>query len=112
MQTKHLQPGMALHSDVHDTNGRLLAKADTVLTEKHIKVLKTWGITQADIKYNATKNEPQPAETAPPSDATIQQAETIANDLFSLANREHPAMQQLFNISVLHIANRLGTEQK
>ena len=112
MQIEFLQPGMELHSDVHDTSGRLLARANTVLTDKHIKVLKTWGVAEANIKDSDVTGIPENAEVTPPSSAAIEQAEEIAGYLFSLANREHPAMQQLFDISVQHIAVKLGTGQK
>jgi len=103
-----LQPGMKLNSAVHDSSGRLLAKADTVLTEKQIKVLKTWGITGAYIK-NGEETSEQQATPSPPSAAALEQAEEIASYLFSLANREHPAMQQLYDISVQRMASKLSS---
>ncbi len=46
----YLQQGMVLNGDVHDLNGRLMLRAGTALTEKHLHILKTWGITEADIQ--------------------------------------------------------------
>jgi hypothetical protein len=44
-----IQPGMILASDVLNKNGGLLLKEGTVLSEKHIRIFKTWGIAEADI---------------------------------------------------------------
>ncbi len=111
MQIEQIRPGMTLHSDIHDTSGRLLTKADTVLTKKHIKILKTWGVTQAKIKDDNAQDEAQLPDQNPPSDAEIEQATEIANHLFSQTNRDHPVMQQLLSISVQQIAARLGMER-
>ena len=107
MPVESLTPGMELRSDVHDQSGRLLAKAETVLNEKHIKVLKTWGVTHAEIKDGNEISEPQ-APAKPPSAASIAQAEEIADYLFGHANREHPAMQQLYNICVQRMAAKFS----
>ncbi len=112
MQIEQVQPGMTLHSDIHDTSGRLLTKADTVLTEKHIKTLKTWGVTQAQIKDDKEQSEAQTPDQIIPSDAEIEQAKEMASYLFSQTNRDHPVMQQLLSISVQQIVIRLGMERR
>ncbi|HIJ95146.1 MAG TPA: hypothetical protein HPP94_05325 [Desulfuromonadales bacterium] len=44
-----LAAGMVLKSVVNDRNGRLLLPADTELSDKHLKIFRTWGVTSADI---------------------------------------------------------------
>ena len=44
-----IQPGMVLASSVFNKNGGLLLKEGSTLTEKHIRIFKTWGVTEADI---------------------------------------------------------------
>lgn len=112
MQIEQIRPGMTLHSDIRDSSGRLLTKADTVLTEKHIKTLKTWGVTQARIKDDNDQGTAQLPDQSPPSDADIKQAEEVARYLFSQTNRDHPVIQQLLSISVQQIVTRLGMERK
>ncbi len=112
VQTEHLQPGMTLRSDVRDSSGRLLVKADTVLTAHHIKVLKTWGITEVSVHGGTVEGEPPQQSITPPTKAAIECAHEIANELFSLTNHQHPAMQQLFDISVQHIAIELDNGKK
>ncbi len=112
VQTEHLQPGMRLRSDVRDGSGRLLAKADSVLTAHHIKVFKTWGITEVSVNDDSIEEE-QPQQCVTPStEAAIKRAHEIADELFSLTNLQHPAMQQLFDISVQYIAVELNNGKK
>ncbi len=107
---EHLTPGMELKSDIHDTTGRLLAKADAILTEKQIKVLKTWGVTHANIKdSNAT--EPQTPEAPTPTPEILAKATAVADQLFLLSNRDHPAMQQLYRICIEHQTKKLSANE-
>ncbi len=55
---ERLEPGMRLAADVTDRSGRVLLRAGLELTDKHLKILKTWGVTEASVESND-------AETAP-----------------------------------------------
>lgn len=45
-----LEPGMELASDVRDTGGMVLLGSGAVITEKHIRIFKSWGVTEVNIK--------------------------------------------------------------
>jgi hypothetical protein len=45
-----LKAGMVLDQPVANKHGTLLLDKGMVLTEKHITIFKTWGITEADIQ--------------------------------------------------------------
>lgn len=45
-------PGDVLKKDVRAPNGRFLFKKHTVLTEKHILVLKSWGVLKVEVESN------------------------------------------------------------
>ena len=49
VKISHLKPDMVVRSDVKDRNGRLLVAAGTRLTANHIRIIKIWGIVEADI---------------------------------------------------------------
>ena len=102
-----LQPQMTLAADVHDRNGRLLARKGMVLSNKHFLVFKTWGIKEVEV-IDAT----QPAVTDP-ADVTAQidpeQLHKAIEDLrprFRLNDGEHPLIQELLRLAaqqqVLH----------
>ncbi len=51
-----VEPGLILASPIYNNAGQVLLGADTELTQKSIKVLKTWNIKSVIIKDNS--NEP------------------------------------------------------
>ena len=51
-----LEVGMVFAKDVIDKNGRLLAKEGVTLSEKHLRILKMWGVTEAKIKGVSDKD--------------------------------------------------------
>lgn len=42
-----LKPGMKLEHDLICPNGRFLLSSGAVLEEKHIRIARSWGITEA-----------------------------------------------------------------
>ncbi|MEQ8160098.1 MAG: hypothetical protein ABRQ33_02835, partial [Smithellaceae bacterium] len=50
LNIKNLQAGMILAEDLADATGRLLIAKGTVLTEKHLKICKIWGVVEARIE--------------------------------------------------------------
>ena len=45
-----LKEGMTLAADVKNKHGNIMIKQGMTLTEKHIMLLKAWGITDADVE--------------------------------------------------------------
>ncbi len=45
-----IQPGMAVARDVCNARGQLLLKAGSVIEERELLLLKTWGVTEAEIE--------------------------------------------------------------
>jgi len=45
-----LQSGMILSEDVTDSNGRKLLCAGDAITEKHLRILKIWGVAEVDVE--------------------------------------------------------------
>lgn len=92
-------PGMVLSKNVNDTSGRLLLQAHTTLNEKHIRVLRSWGIYQITV---AGTSHPSSSESiAKPSCATVQQQ---IDSAFSATNRDHPAMQAIYDLALAYAA--------
>jgi hypothetical protein len=97
--TDNLAQGMILASDVLDRSGRLLLKADTELTDRHLYILHTWGIIEADIVGTEDNN----ADAAP--DGTIDPElwstlESKIMPLFLHADLSHPAMYGLLRLRI------------
>jgi len=45
-----LKPGMVLAEPVHNFQGMLLLDAGATLTGKHIRILKSWGVTKISVE--------------------------------------------------------------
>ncbi len=43
---ENIRPGMVLAQDVHDCNGRFLLSKGLNLSEKHLRILKIWGVSE------------------------------------------------------------------
>jgi len=85
-----LRPGAVLAAAVTGPGGRELAPAGAPLTERHLQVLKAWGIAAVDL-----------AAAAPAID---EQALLAARRAVALRFRgqptDHPAIRTLFAIAV------------
>jgi len=100
-----IQPGMLIASDVLDRNGRVLLKQGLQITEKHLTILKQWGVTDADIEGVSREEINAQAIEALDKDA-LSKAESEYEELFRHADREHPFNQELFRLSVLRRVHR------
>jgi len=101
---------MRLAGDVTERSGRVLLKAETEITEKHLSILKKWGVTEVDA-IGAT--EDNPAEEVQPMDPSIlREAEVKAEALFRHTDRKHPAIGELLRLCILRIArHELGARK-
>lgn len=45
-----IKPGMKIEKDVQDRSGRVLLRAGAEITERHLNIFRTWGVTEADIE--------------------------------------------------------------
>ena len=101
--TENLIPGMILAADVRDRNGRLLLKAGTELTEKHLYILRTWGTVEADILDSDDNQENTGSTNAIDSELWAAIEEEIT-PLFSHTDLTHPAIKELLRIRIVREA--------
>ena len=95
-----IRPGMVLARDVKDRNSRVLLTAGKELTDKHIKIFKMWGVTEADIEGVAHEDvEAQEAAALDP--ALLQKADLATQELFTHAGSEHPGIKELARLSTM-----------
>ncbi|HNR31620.1 MAG TPA: HDOD domain-containing protein [Candidatus Hydrogenedentes bacterium] len=114
-----LRPGMTLAQDVADRHGRLLLGTGTILEDKHIRMLKLWGIPSIKVMDDAPPDGKTPtakpdsvvgALPVGPSPEALERARALAFDLFhhNLIQRKHPLFPVLLSYCV-HEATR-GTK--
>ncbi|MBK1674185.1 hypothetical protein CKO35_12900 [Ectothiorhodospira shaposhnikovii] len=113
------RPGSVLANDVRDRSGRLLLSAGLPLREKHVRVLKTWGVTeifiwiekesflyQNDLIGVSASNESKTAITK----SALNQAKVIMEIAFTHAEKQNPVMNILFEIATERLARKLVTK--
>lgn len=76
-----LKEGMTLAADVKNKHGNIMIKQGMVLTEKHIMLLKAWGIPDADVE-GADRDQLHQEEMKTVSPEVIAVIEKEMNEIF------------------------------
>ena len=95
----NLEADMVLSEDVKDINSRLLLVKGQKIQSKHIRVFKIWGITEVSIVGD------QDGEKSSEPNIDPDKLEKITEEtkyMFKHVDLSHPAIQELFRISILH----------
>ncbi len=95
-----LETGMVLAGDVLDRNGRMLLGAGVELTQKHLAIFRTWGVTEVNIVGGDSDddNESLPSEVDP---EVLAAAQERLLPLFVLAGTDHPVMHELLRLAAI-----------
>jgi hypothetical protein len=91
-----LAEGMELARPVVSPQGQLLAPAKTLLTARHLRLFRMWGVLDADIE-GQRGDATQPAE--PLTDAERQAIEQAVAQRFEGA-LGHPAMMEIARVAL------------
>ena len=102
-----IEPGMVLAVDLKDRNGRFLLAKGVELSTKHLKIMKTWGVVEADIE-GVTEQEVGKKQAAEISPKILDAAEEIEKQRFIHSDLKHEAVQAIFQICVLQRAKRIS----
>ncbi|UZP67906.1 HDOD domain-containing protein [Desulfovibrio mangrovi] len=105
-----LKPGMRLSADVLDRNGRKLLSYGDTLSEQALRVLKIWGVTEAQVEGEGSE------------EASALVSEEIPSELYEAARRdtEHRfrhndssllVIQELQKLVTLHLARKMALAQ-
>jgi HD-like signal output (HDOD) protein len=89
---------MVLDEEVKDINGRLLLKKDRKIQPAHIRIFKIWGVTEVNIHGN---NGNEDTSAGPVDPELIEKTKENTQKLFRHVDLEHPAIKEIFRISVL-----------
>ncbi len=92
-----IREGMDLAEDVVNFNGATLLKAGSIITERHLGALLTWGITEANIKGVKKDNldEPSLPDIDPEMIARVDQDLT---DLFQKTDLKNPIIAEIYRL--------------
>ena len=95
-----LTAGMLLKSDVCDRSGRMLLPAGGELTDRHLKIFRTWGVLEADIEDGDSLETPQSLPGADVDPVRLAAAEEGVQRIFRLNDPGHPAIRELMRICI------------
>jgi HD-like signal output (HDOD) protein len=114
VKVSHLKPDMVVCGDVKDRNGRLLVASGTRLTEKHIRIIKIWGVVEAEIE-DVSKKDGVPPSNKVIDPVIIRAAEETIRRRFRYNDLGNSAISELFRISAQREAStmaQIGPENK
>lgn len=89
-----IRAGMILAGEVKDRNGRVLLASGQEITDKHLKIFKMWGVSDANIQ-GVAQEDVAAQDMASVDAAVYQEAEQLTKELFLHAGTTHPAMNEL-----------------
>lgn len=104
-----IEQGMVLGEDLKDHSGRFLLPSGANLTERHIKMLKMWGVIEANIK-GIDQEDVEDNAISEMDPATIEMAEKMVRGRFRHSNTDHPATQLLFRFCTLQKAREIQSD--
>ena len=94
-------PGMILDEPVRESFGRVLFPEGSEVTDKTIRMLKTWGVIEISIKRSdESEQSMSPLESLDP--VSVQEATSKIESLFKFVDRTNPLMEELFNLAVVY----------
>ena len=91
-----IQSGMVLAQDVKNRHGLLLLRKEKVLTGKDISILKTWGISEADIRGIDREQVVKEEINALPGDV-VELIENELNEFFPPVV-DNPVMEEIYSV--------------
>ena len=104
-----LEKGMVLSKDVLDINARLLLSKGQHIKPKHIRILKVWGITDVNVVGQKGKTDAEELSVDPEIIEAVREA---TQEIFKNLDLEHPALKEIFELSVMHRSQNFQRHQK
>ncbi|MFB3925991.1 MAG: hypothetical protein ACE14T_08045 [Syntrophales bacterium] len=100
-----IRTGMILEKDVRDRSGRVLLGAGHTVSEKHLRIFKMWGVTEADI-HDVRKEEVAAEAAARLDPIKLREVEDQVRELFRHADMQHPFNTELFRLLTFRLTKR------
>lgn len=95
----NLKVDMVLSEDVKDIKSRLLLAKGQKIQSKHIRIFKIWGITEVSVNGDQDEEKKSESKIDPNKlKKIIEQTKRV----FKHVDLSHPALKELFRISILH----------
>jgi len=97
-----LQEGMVVKGEVRDPRGRVILEANSVLTFRHIKTFKSWGITAVEVCDVGGSVDPIKEKKNDLPEALKEEM----SQLFRYSNPKSEMVRELFRLCVKRKLNQ------
>lgn len=101
-----VKPGMVLAQDVRDRNGRLLIRQGNELSDEHLRILRIWGVVEADVE-GADREELEGASREGLAPEILERAKVLVLERFQHNDSALPAVAELIRFCTLRKAREL-----
>lgn len=102
-----LKPGRILAADIKNAHGQLLIKKAMEVTDKHLRVLKSWGVVEVQVEGDPSDTtDEMVVEQFNPEILDKARTEVLAR--MSHNSMEHPAIDELVRLAVQRRARQLS----
>lgn len=95
----NIAAGMVLGKQVCDVTGRVLLPEGVTLSEKHVRILRTWGILEVEVIGDSDR-PPEHASSVCLDPARVAAAEAYLRPLFVHNDLVDAAVAELFRVCV------------
>ena len=103
-----LEPGMEVAADVVNLNGVLMIGQGAVLTERHLRILKAWGIDSIPIAGQELTAQELPPSQPQFTPAILRRAETQVNHRFRHVALDSNAVKIIHELAVRRAAQHFA----
>lgn len=92
---EEVKAGLVLEKDVKNSHGQILIRAGAELTDRHLTLLRSWGIVEITVKgAGPSRNDLLELQDITPEN--FAKAENMLRDKFVCAALSDPVMKELF----------------
>ncbi len=102
-----LKPGMILGEDLIDANGRTLLGKGAELSEKHFRILKMWGVMDAEVEGISAQDVEADA-TVVFDPQIVHEAKRYTKERFRLVDLNYPGVNELYRLCILRRIRRIS----
>lgn len=106
-----VEPGVEVLSDVFNVNKALVVPKGALLTERHIKVLKMWGVESVNVAVEGADGSQTAAQPTLTPEA-LSAAEARVKERFKHVAPGFPATEIIRRLAIKHAAGHLLRERE
>jgi hypothetical protein len=106
VKTEQLQAGMVAATDILNSDGMLLLPGGCRLTERHIRILKSWGIPEVMVHGTADPAVPVATPVSPPPVDLPPEVVAEVKARFWSFEEANPAHQELLRLLLVRRARQ------